>query len=106
QPALSLRQVTTVPVVYVPPDDSTGESSAKPEGLHRLDREHSTPAPAGTLRLHHFAIGRLRLAVSENHREDESRIVSQWQPHADDFDLAEPFGRIREAIEEARRTAR
>jgi len=105
-PALSLRQLTSVPIVYVPPDDSSDATAAEADRYRRVDQEHPLTPPGGALRLHSFAIGRLRLAVPETHRDDESLVVGQWQPHADDFDLAEPFGRIREAIEEARRTAR
>jgi hypothetical protein len=47
-----------------------------------------------------------RLAVSRSHAEDARTIAQRWQSHADGFDLHEPFDRIREAIDEARRTAR
>ena len=106
QPALSLRQLTSVPVVFVPPTSPSEISDRDSDRWSRVDGEHQGPASPGLLRLHDFAIGGVLLAVPDTHREDESRVVSQWQSHAEDFDLAEPFGRIREAIEEARRTAR
>jgi hypothetical protein len=106
QPALSLRQLTSVPVVFVPPTSPSETSDSDSDRWSRVDRKHQGPASPGSPRLHNFAIGGVPLAVPETHREDESRVVSQWQSHAEDFDLTEPFGRIREAIEEARRTAR
>jgi hypothetical protein len=106
EPVLALRSLTSVPVVYVPPAPPSSDSAAKSAGTARLDSPHPTPPPAGSMRLHRFAIGALHLAVPESHRDDQSQVVSVWQPHAEDFDLAEPFGRIRDAIEEARRAAR
>ena len=106
EPVLALRSLTSIPVVYVPPAPPASESAAKSDGMARLDSPHPMPPPAGSMRLHRFAIGALHLAVPESHRDDESQVVSQWQPHAEDFNLAEPFGRIRDAIEEARRAAR
>ena len=38
-------------------------------------------------------------------RENEQVVFDYGQAHAEAFDLAEPFGWIREAIEEARRTS-
>jgi hypothetical protein len=113
EPALALRPLTTIPVVLVPPDGGAERAApaANPAAnstvaLPRLDAPHPTPAPAGSTRLHRFTLGVLQLAVPLTHPDDESRVVSQWEPHADEFDLTEPFGRIREAIEEARRAAR
>ncbi len=101
EPVLALRPLTKAPVVYV---GTETESKANPEGTARIDAPH--PTPGGSMRLQRFRLGSWQLAVPQAHAEDESRVVSHWQSHADDFDLIEPFGRIREAIEEARRSAR
>ena len=105
EPALALRPLTTVPVVYVPPCASM-EHAASSDATARIDAPHSTPSPAGSMRLHRVSLGALQLAVPQTHAQDEPQVVSQWQPHAEEFDLTEPFGRIREAIDEARRAAR
>ena len=47
-----------------------------------------------------FVLGHNRLAVSERHRRDQDEIQQRLAALAD-FDLTEPFDRIREAIEEA-----
>jgi len=106
EPVLALRPLTSVPVVFVPPTAPSREVAASLDNTARLDSPHPTPPPAGSIRLHRFSLGALQLAVPESHRDDQSQVVSQWQPHAEEFDLAEPFGRIRDAIEEARRAAR
>jgi hypothetical protein len=103
EPALALRPLTKVPVVYVGAEPEPNASSGV---TARIDAPHATPAPSGSLRLQRFRLGPWQLAVPQAHAEDESRVVGHWQSYADDFDLSEPFGRIREAIEEARRAAR
>jgi hypothetical protein len=52
-----------------------------------------------------FALGRNRLAVAPGRDADRQLVIERLEPHAS-FDLAEPFARIREAIEEAHRTSR
>ena len=60
--------------------------------------------PAHELRqLVTFRVGRNCLALAATAASDQQQIHEQLQGLADSFDLSEPFGRIREAIEEARR---
>jgi hypothetical protein len=56
------------------------------------------------VRLNHFQLGRNRVATSARADADQSTIAQRLADLADSFDLAEPFVRIREAIEEARRS--
>jgi hypothetical protein len=71
----------------------------------RLDEgRRGVPPPFG-LRVQTFQVGNQRLAVLQDHEADAPLILKQWEPWAADFDLLEPFARIREAIEEARRSA-
>jgi hypothetical protein len=51
-------------------------------------------------------VGDQRLAVRLSHVTDATDIAQLWQPYAADFDVGEPFQRIRDAIDEARRSAR
>jgi len=53
-----------------------------------------------------FDIGEYKLAVAETFEKDQQVVASQWQTHADRLDLQEPFERIREAMNEAQRSAR
>ena len=66
----------------------------------RLDGPHSGP------RLISFELGRNRVAVPARLQQDRQLTVDALAGLADAFDLAEPFGRIRDAIEEARQAAR
>jgi hypothetical protein len=80
-------------------DDHTG-ASLRPD-----DGQPGVPQPAA---LRRFTLADRDLAVSAAYSEDGDIVAQRWQPHAAAFtllDLSEPFGRIREAIEEAQRTA-
>ncbi|HOM16574.1 MAG TPA: hypothetical protein PLQ00_04555 [Thermoguttaceae bacterium] len=73
--------------------------AAGDQGVYwRLDHPHP-----GLGRLRGFCWGRQRLAVLENLQEDYPRVQEVLAGLDETFDLAEPFCRIREAIEEARR---
>ena len=60
------------------------------------------PTPAAS-RLAAFRLGRNRLALPERLSADRQLVTERLGDLPESFDLAEPFGRIREAIEEARR---
>jgi hypothetical protein len=104
--ALAVREHTDVPVVLVL---STRESMAgasdngdSPEKKYRIDgAHHGLPSSMLT-----FEVGRNRLAVPSPRDDDRERITDRLSGIADAFDLAEPFGRIRDAIEEAQQAIR
>ncbi len=56
--------------------------------------------------LHQFALGSFRVAVLAEHPEDQPHLIEYWPHFAGQIELDEPFGRIREAIDEARASAR
>lgn len=99
EPVLSAREFVPVPVVLIT------QCGAEASGQLRLDAAHpTTPAPKGRQLLRFQLAGR-EAAVAEAHAGDQNKVVEQWQPHAAAMDLLEPFGRLREAIEEAQRGA-
>ncbi|MHB8972611.1 MAG: hypothetical protein ACYC3X_21525 [Pirellulaceae bacterium] len=53
-----------------------------------------------------FVLGGYRLAVHAEHVADQSHFSEHWPHFAEQIELDEPFGRIREAIDEARASAR
>ena len=53
-----------------------------------------------------FPFGPRQLAVSHDCEADRDSITERLAGLSDTFDLDEPFGRIREAIAEARKGAR
>jgi hypothetical protein len=72
-----------------------------PDTAFRLDPPHA--GPGGPLIA--FTLGRNRLAVPGSGADDPRMIADRLAGLSGEFDLAEPFQRIREAIEEARRGA-
>ncbi len=69
----------------------------------KTDRAASRP---GIAHLRPFELGGYRLAVHAEHADDQPHFVESWPHFADQIELDEPFGRIREAIDEARASAR
>ncbi len=100
-PALATREHTTMPLVLVLPPEIGPEPEPEPTGAYfRIDSAHRGP------RLAIFQLGRNRLALPEQAADDRRLIGERLADLAESFDLAEPFGRIREAIEEAQQAVR
>jgi hypothetical protein len=99
EPVLTVREYTEAPVVFVlSPEAATSSSNAPAEAgskVWRVDGPHASLAA--------FRLGRNRLAVPEKAAADQRLIQERLAELPESFDLAEPFQRIREAIEEARR---
>jgi hypothetical protein len=95
-PALALRAHFDGPVVFVE-SASTGAGGT----THRVD-----PAHGREPRLVSFELGSRRLAVASDFASDQASAVAALEPIAARWDLAEPFVRIREAIDEAQRSGR
>jgi hypothetical protein len=101
-PTLAVREHVAWPVALVlRPDGPDAQAADAAQPWHRLDTAHAY-RPA----LVQFELGRNRLAVPETNQDDRRLITERVAGLADWFDLAEPFGRIREAIEEAQRAVR
>ncbi len=109
EPALALRELVEVPVVLVVSSSDAESQEKQPEldgaspeagtrPLYRLDAAHPR---AG--RLAEFHLGRNRVAVPGWAADDRQIVTDRLSALIEGFDLSEPFGRIREAIEEARR---
>jgi hypothetical protein len=99
--ALSVRLHVKVATVLVAPIAET-EEAISPATL-RIDPAHSANGPSPGL--HWFAACCFRLAVHGEFIEDRNLVVGRLESLAN-FDLCEPFGRIREAIQEAQRGGR
>lgn len=103
---LAVRQHSTSPVAHVIKLESTIGDSAETDWRVRLDGAHHVPGSCVSANLHCFSLGEQRLAVSQAYEDDAREIASRWQPYASAFDLSEPFDRIRDAIDEARASAK
>ena len=100
EPALAVRQYVSWPVALVlPPEQSV--TIEKDQKFFRFDRMHG-----GGPNLLTFTLGRNRLALPSRAEDERQLIQDRLSDLADAFDLAEPFGRIREAIEEAQQAVR
>jgi len=112
-PALAVRMAIDVPLALVlPPNAASAQAAAPSQGesdetspgqQFRIDAPH---VDAGGTKFTLFAIGRNRLAVSPERDADREAIQQRLSELGESFDLAEPFDRIREAIEEAQRVGR
>jgi hypothetical protein len=110
KPALAARDYVPVPLALVLPSETPillerqpGETIPLGEQgtFFRLDAAHR-----GGPQLVIFQLGRNRLAVAQRAEEDSRLIADSLAELADSFDLAEPFQRIRDAIEEAQQAVR
>jgi hypothetical protein len=112
-PALAVRTAIDVPLALVLPQDAAPSETAAPSlaesdetslaEKYRIDAPH---VGSGGTKFTLFAIGRNRLAVAPDRDADREAIQQRLSDLGESFDLAEPFGRIREAIEEAQRVGR
>jgi len=93
EPALATREHVSMPVVLVLPSELEGDGES-----FRQDPLPSKLAP--------FHLGRNRLALPEKANEDRHLVTDRMAELAESFDLAEPFQRIRDAIEEAQQAVR
>lgn len=108
-PALTTREHVAMPVVLVLPPEapamgqqpSTSEVAAEPVRMLRVDAAHHDGPQLAIFRL-----GRNRLALPPRADDDRRLIAERLAEVADSFDLAEPFQRIREAIDEAQQAVR
>jgi hypothetical protein len=107
EPVLAAREYVSTPLALIlPPETQTAapQSENTPavasDKLFRLDAAHHGP------RLLTFQLGRNRLALPEHADDDRRLIAERFTDLSDSFDLAEPFQRIRDAIEEAQQAVR
>ena len=103
RPMLAVRPYAAMPVALVLPGEQepAADAAASDQRLLRFDAAHAQ-GPKLTV----FQSGRNRLAVPERSDDDRRLITERLDELAASFDLAEPFQRIREAIEEAQQTVR
>jgi hypothetical protein len=103
QPALALGEHVDVPVVLVLPPDRAGDETPQEPTSGRSDKSWRLDAPhADGPGLVSFQLGRNRLALPVTDTLGHELLADRLATMVDSFDLAEPFDRIRDAIEEAR----
>jgi hypothetical protein len=113
-PAMAARFLVATPMVLVlGPAESTRGVASDGEATSRVALVDGSSAEvthavfgSGGAPLHQFALGTFRVAVLAEHPEDQPHLMEYWPHFACQIELDEPFGRIREAIDEARAIAR
>lgn len=81
--ALAVREHATLPVALVMEPDASAEET------------HAT-----------FSVGEFQLAMPRRYAAEQGQIRNLWQGIDNAYDLLEPFHRIRQALEEAKRSMR
>jgi hypothetical protein len=105
EPAMCLRQSIQTPMILVS-TETRAEPPAGDAGKQRVLRFDVPPAPrSGSTSLAEFTLGVHPAAVLEQHASDQDVVRERYLPYAGRLDLREPFDRIREALDEARRGA-
>ena len=99
RPALAVRDHVSLPVALVVA--AAGAATDSGGDLRRIDAAHPGTPPPMMANLVTFQLGRNRLAVPERADGDRRLITERFAEWSESFDLAEPFTRIRQAIEEA-----
>ena len=80
--AAAIRQQIEVPTVIVAPDEAECRD------------------------LLVLKLGSFRAALENRFSSDQPDVLERWKSHGQSLDLTEPFARIREALEEAQKSAR
>ena len=96
--ALAVREFVSYPVVYV--------VGSEPAAARSSESGESRSTQPGGVKLQRFAIGDQAFAVLAAFSKDADEVTTRWRSYAADFDVGEPFQRIRDAIDEARRSAK
>jgi hypothetical protein len=107
EPALCVRDAVALPVLLLT-SNSVEPLEAPLDGSRqrtlRFDAPHPASRPAAA-KLAEFNLGQRTVSVLARHAADKELILDRWPSFEGNLDLAEPFGRIREALAEAQRGA-
>lgn len=109
QAVLAVREVVSTPVAWLMMPSNSGPSSGRDVTGENASPDDAVEACTTALpspRTLRFTLADRPLAIVQGHERDETVIRDHWQHLGSGFDLHEPFERIREAIEEAKKSAR
>lgn len=95
--ALAVREFCEAPVALIARKNE--EAAERDLPLFRVDAAHDRG-------LYRFDIGPHSAAVARRYADDAATLTERFPKLAENFDLEEPFARIRGAIEEAQRGGR
>ncbi|MFP6620931.1 MAG: hypothetical protein VB877_16425 [Pirellulaceae bacterium] len=104
-PMLALQPLTSVPVAWVADRLPEEGLAAGPVDLLKLVQETQAPRLSTLGTVHPFVFADHVLLVLESMSEQQAGVCERLLPLMELIELREPFLRIKEAIEEAHRTA-
>ncbi len=104
EPVLAAREHVEMPLALVLPRGNEPAEEKQPESSGRIFRLDAPHRDGPKLAI--FRVGCNSLGLPERAGEDRRLITERLTDLADSFDLAEPFERIRNAIEEAQQAVR
>jgi hypothetical protein len=106
-PLLAVRRMVDAPVVLsLPPENGAANPPRQGDkGVIRNERDLTDKHAASSVKLREFRLGGNRLAVPAAQEDDLPRLEAACSAALAEFDLWEPFSRIREALQEARSAA-
>ncbi|MEO2020919.1 MAG: hypothetical protein ABGX05_03770 [Pirellulaceae bacterium] len=104
-PMLALQSLTSVPVAWVADRLPEEGLAAGPVDLLKLVQETQAPRLSTLGTVHPFVFADQVLLVLESMSEQQAGVCERLLPLMELIELREPFLRIKEAIEEAHRTA-
>lgn len=101
--ALVAKAKSQVLLVFTDDASMTGvrEFAPCPVALVETDANQAQLAAAFSCKL-----GPHNVSLENRYSSDQPLLLSLWKEHGHSLDLSEPFGRIREALEEAQKSAR
>ncbi|MCH2125273.1 MAG: hypothetical protein MK165_10790 [Pirellulaceae bacterium] len=105
EPAIAVRNVNSTPVILLCSNSEEGESSTPVPRALRVDERHPE-VPATSRPLVRFQLGTHEVAIPDAYEADRTAVEKCFKVCDGTLDLTEPFERIREAIEEAQKSAR
>jgi hypothetical protein len=103
EPAMGARDAIELPLILLRDSTTAGPTTSGDAPSLRLDTNHTLSGPHSSLA--EFSLGQHTVAVLSHYERDRERVIKDWHPYQDQLDLVEPFGRIREALDEAQRGA-
>jgi hypothetical protein len=105
--ALAVRHLVEAPVVLsLSPESDTAAPPRRTDlATIRNERAPADRRVAAGVKLREFRLGENRLAVPSAHADDRRQLEAACAAILAEFDLWEPFSRVREALQEARSAA-
>jgi hypothetical protein len=102
EPVLAARDFTHVPMALV----LGGTAGSHGATAGSMGATAGLSSSAAGIHSSQFPLAKSRVATAPHYASDQQAILGAWPSQSDHLDLLEPFTRIREALDEAQKSAR